>query len=389
MSNSSAANLSDVDDDIHFSFSAAFKFPMLTCYVVIVTVAMAGNFIVCCTIVADRSLRNNPTTLFLLSLAFSDLVMVTLVAPLDIEVFFIHGVWLRGEIMCEIWSTVFTITVPASILTLLAVSVDRYKSLCDPLNKFRRTRFMTRKRALIIILFIWTYSVLFASIPLMGWRTHRGESIVYQGICSFPYTKLYTTLTSFLNYVLPLLITCVIYVKIYRISCERNKSVTVARCKCGKLTFTQETNSYLGNLKAAKTISMFVGVFFLCWVPYSTFVIVISLCKVCNDMIPLEVYPILLMLGYLSTALNPFLFAFQSKSFKDIFSRMLSRVVIKAKSAKPKVKSRRDSTISQVTFASEIPDTMEKMDSGIWLRSIRLEQHEELSDETEVRDVKL
>ncbi|KAL9988730.1 hypothetical protein ACROYT_G003209 [Oculina patagonica] len=364
----------------------AFKFPLLTCYVIITAVAVVGNFIVCCTILADRNLRNNPTTLFLLSLAFSDLVMVTVVAPIDIEVFFIQGDWLHGEIMCEIWSTVFLVTVPASILTLLAVSIDRYKSLSDPLNKFRRTRFMTRKKALMIIFLIWTYSVVFASVPLMGWRTHPGESAIYQGICWFPYTKTYTSLTCFLNYILPLLVTCGIYIKIYRIAHERNKSVTVARCKCGQLTFTQETNSYLGNLKAAKTISMFVGVFFFCWVPYSTYIIIISLCKECDEMIPLEAYPFLLMLGYLNSALNPFLFAFQSKSFKNIYSKILRSVVRKAQ---PKVKVRRGSTISQLTLTSEIPDTM---DSGIWLRAIKIQQQESPdnnNDERSVLDVSL
>ena len=381
MNNSSAPNSSDVyDDDYGFFFPDAFKFPVLTSYAIIIAVAIVGNFIVCCTILADRNLRNNPTTLFLLSLAFSDLVMVTVVAPLDIEVFFLQGIWQHGEIMCEVWSTVFATTVPTSILTLLAVSVDRYKSLSDPLNKFRRTRFMTRKKALIVIFAIWVYSVVFASIPLMGWRTHPGESVTFEGICWFPYTRTYLPLTSFLNHVLPLLITCGIYVKIYGIARERNKSVTVARCKCGKLTFTQEANSYLGNLKAAKTISMFVVVFFFCWVPYFTYIIIISLCTECNDRIPPEVYPFLLMLGYINSALNPFLFAFRSKSFQDIYSKILSSIVIKAQ---PKVKSRSDSAISQLTFTSEIPDTME---SGIWLQSMKFEQ-QELPNETAVRDV--
>ena len=63
--------------------------------------------------------------------------------------------------MCEAWITVYLITVPTSILTLLAVSVDRYKSLEDPLNRFRRFRFMTRKRPLIVISVIWLLTALF------------------------------------------------------------------------------------------------------------------------------------------------------------------------------------------------------------------------------------
>jgi len=381
MSNASAPNTSDVvDDEPYYCFSAAFKYPVSTCYIIIIAVAIIGNLIVCCTILVDKNLRNNPTTLFLLSLAFSDLVTATVAAPLDLDISFLRGVWLHGEMMCETWSTVFLIAVPTSILTLLAVSVDRYKSLSDPLNRFRRTRFMTRKKALIVIFFIWAYSVVFASLPLMGWRTHPDESVIFAGICWFPYTRVYTTLTCFLNFTLPLLITCGIYTTIYHIAQNRSKSVTaIRRCECGKLTFSQEANRYLGNLKAAKTISMFVGVFFFCWVPYSSYIITISLCKSCSDIIPLEAYPFMLMLGYLNSALNPFLFAFRSKNFKDIYSKMKISVVPKIL---PKKKSRRASTISVLTFTSEIPDTM---DDGIWLQSIKLQQPGELASVQDAR----
>lgn len=381
MSNVSTHNESNVaNDEPYYSFSAAFKYPVSTCYIIIISVAIIGNFIVCCTILVDRNLRNNPTTLFLLSLASSDLVMATVVAPLDLDIFFLRWVWLHGEVMCEIWSTVFLIAVPTSILTLLAVSVDRYKSLSDPLNKFRRTRFMTRKKAVIVIFLIWAYSVVFASLPLMGWRTHPGESVIFAGICWFPYTRIYNSLTYFLNFMLPLLVTCGIYTKIYHIARNRSNNVTAARCECGKLTFSQETNRYLGNLKAAKTISMFVGVFFFCWVPYSTYIIIISLCSSCTDIIPLEAYPFTLMFGYLNAALNPFLFAFRSKNFKDIYSKMLNSFTPKIR---PEKKSRRASTLSELTFMSEIPDTM---DDGIWLQSIKLQQP---GKSASVQDVKL
>ena len=381
MTNASGSNESDVvGDDPYYSFSAAFKYPVSTCYIITISVAIIGNCLVCCTILVDRNLRNNPTTLFLLSLAFSDLVTATVVAPHDLDIFFLRRVWLHGEMMCEIWSTVFLITVPTSILTLLAVSVDRYKSLSDPLNRFRRTRFMTRKKALIVIFVIWAYSVLFASLPLMGWRTHPGESVIFAGICWFPYTRIYTTLTCFLNFTLPLLITCGIYTKIYHIARNRSKTVTaIRRCECGKLTFSQETNRYLGNLKAAKTISMFVGVFFFCWVPYSSYIITISLCESCSDIIPLEVYPFTLMLGYLNSALNPFLFAFRSKNFKDIYSKMKSSIVPKIR---PKKNSRRTSTISELTVMSEIPDAL---DNGIWLQSIKFQPPGELASVQDAR----
>ena len=150
----------------------------------------------------------------------------------------------------------------------------------------------------------------------MGWREAPGEPVVYKGICWFPYPPpppppVYSTLTSFLNFILPLLIISGIYVKIYLIVCERNEALVH-----GQLASVEENNNYLGNLKAAKTMSTFVGVFFCCWAPYSMYIILISLCDSCFDIIPEEANVLFLMFGYLNSALNPFLFALRNKSFK-------------------------------------------------------------------------
>ena len=351
MNNSTVVNLSVNETDIkpYYAFKAPFEVPALSCYIIIVTVGIFGNLMVCYAIMVDRNLRNNPTTLLLLSLALSDLLTVTISAPLDIDVFFARGTWVHGELFCKISSTMFVTTVPTSIWTLFAISVDRYKSLSDPLNRFRFSPFMTRRRALIINFLIWSYSVLFASIPLMGRREAPGEPVVYEGICWYPYPPVYSALTSFLNFILPLLITSGIYIKIYLIVCERNKTLIH-----GQLASVEENNTYLGNLKAAKTISMFVGVFFCCWVPYSMYIILISLCDSCFDIIPEEANVVFLMFGYLNSALNPFLFALRNKSFKVTYSKLFGSALFESR---PRLGNRRGSTLTQLTFTSEIPES--------------------------------
>ena len=82
-----------------------------TCYILIVAVAALGNLIVCFAIIANKSLRSSPTNLFILSLAFSDLLTATLAVPFDIEGLFLNLTWKHGEIMCQVWVTVYLITV--------------------------------------------------------------------------------------------------------------------------------------------------------------------------------------------------------------------------------------------------------------------------------------
>ena len=329
-----------------FGFEPTFVYPVATCYILIVTVAIFGNLLVCYAILVNKNLRNNPTNLFIFSLAFSDLLTVIIAVPFDIEGLFLQWHWKHGEIMCKAWTTVYLITVPTSILTLLAVSVDRYKNLSDPLNR------MTRKRALIISLIIWLYSLLFALLPIMGWRTE--EKFVYNSVCYFPFPLEYMTLSSSLNFILPLLITCAIYIKIYLIA---RKQHNFGGAESRKLRSTEEKKVYSKNVRAAKTISIFVGVFFCCWVPYSSISMVATLCETCANHIPNEVRIVLLMFGYLNSALNPFLFAFRNNRFKATYNMVF-------KSVKPRPKATNDfscrrSTLTQGTLAPDFVDLHE------------------------------
>ena len=79
MNNSSVVNSSvnRTDTKPYYAFESAFEVPVLSCFIIIVAVGIFGNLMVCYAIMVDRTLRNNPTTLLLLSLALSYLLTVT------------------------------------------------------------------------------------------------------------------------------------------------------------------------------------------------------------------------------------------------------------------------------------------------------------------------
>ena len=347
-----------------FGLKPTFVYPVAACYIGIVVVAILGNLMVCYAILANRNLRNNPTNLLLLSLAISDLLTVTLAVPFDIESLFLSGLWKHGKTMCITWLTVYLITVPTSIFSLLAISVDRYKTLRDPLGRFRRSQFITKRRSLIVIAVIWLYCIVWALLPIMGWRDRAHEPI-YKGACHVPYAIAYSILTSVMNFICPLLLACMFYILIYLIARKHHK-VT----KRGGLPSTikptkEESKTYSKNLKAAKTTSTFVVAIFVCWQPFCYFSIVSTLVGHKWDPYPFEVYLVLLMLGYLNSALNPFLFAFRNKRFKAVYRKLF-------RSFKPAPSNlstiRRRSTFSQSTTNSEIP---EEENSVVRLQSIK------------------
>ena len=338
-------------------FGPWFLYPVATGYILIAVVAIVGNLLVCFAIFSNRSLRRKPTIQLLLSLAVSDLLTATIAMPFDIESIFRQGGWKHGAVMCVAFLTVYLITVPTSILTLLAISVDRYQSLRDPLSRFRRAQFMTQRKALLVIGLIWLYCIIFAFLPIMGWPfLQRGKEIILDGSCMVPFSKLYTSLSNFLNFVGPVVVTCVLNIMIYCIARKHTLGSASfnAHQESGQKS-KQGAKVYARNLKAAKTTFMFVAAFFFCWQPFSYFSIVANLWGHENwKTYPFKLFYVLLMFGYLNSALNPFLFAFRNKQFKHTYVRLVSSVRRRSSSIQ------RRSTVSLNTLSSDIPESENK-----------------------------
>ncbi|KXJ18681.1 Fibrinogen C domain-containing protein 1 [Exaiptasia diaphana] len=108
-------------------------------YIVIIVAGVIGNTLVLLAFCLSPALRISPTNYFIMSLAISDILTVTLSIPFDAEQTLLGWRWNHGSFVCSLWTTIYLFVVPSSILSLLAVSVDRYKSLVDPLNRFRQT----------------------------------------------------------------------------------------------------------------------------------------------------------------------------------------------------------------------------------------------------------
>ena len=298
-----------------------FLFPVAAAYILIAVVAAVGNLLVCFAILTNRSLRSKPSNLLPLSLAVSDLLTAVLAMPFDIESLLLQGHWRHGPVMCVTFLTSYLITVPTSILTLLAISLDRYQNLRDPLRRFRLTQFMTRTKALIVIGIIWLYCILFACLPFMGWPfITRGTKKELEQ-CSISFTVLYNILSNFLNFVGPLVITCVLNIMMYCIACKHNKRGLRNHGKNSK----EDAKAHARSLKAARTTVMLVAAFFFCWQPFSYFSIVSILYGEQNwDPYPSKVFYVLLVFGYLNSALNAFFFAFRNKQFKATYVRMFN-----------------------------------------------------------------
>lgn len=114
--NLSSATAESLDSVYAVSVSIAFGFVILT--------ALSGNCLVIAAFCYKRKLRK-PTNFFMLNLAVADITLATLILPFS-AVYDVLGRWLFGSSLCLVWTVLDVLVSTASILTLVAISADRY-----------------------------------------------------------------------------------------------------------------------------------------------------------------------------------------------------------------------------------------------------------------------
>ena len=302
-------------------FSPAFNVFILTSLIGIIVAAIMGNALVCVATSLSPNLRKATTSLFILSLAISDLVTAVLAIPFDVYVILTNGLWFHGAAACTVWTTAYLLTIPTSNLTLLVLSIDRYMTLSEPLNQFRGRQAMTRRRILCYMASLWIYTLVCALLPNTGWEIWRLEPTnVIGGICIFNGSRLYNILVTVLHFIVPGLAMCVVYLMIYHQIHRHSRAVRPLDSPVSQST--QASLLLQRNIRAAKRIALIVSVFLLCWMPFSILSIIGNLCNECLAKIPSEVFYVTLMTGYLNTALNPILYSFNNRNFMDSYKRL-------------------------------------------------------------------
>uniref|UniRef100_A0AAN0LHF2 G protein-coupled receptor n=1 Tax=Polyphagotarsonemus latus TaxID=1204166 RepID=A0AAN0LHF2_9ACAR len=155
----------------HQSQNSLIIFSMI--FMVIVNlVVIFGNLLVIISVFLYSKLRT-VTNFFIVSLAVADLLLGLTVLPYSLTQT-ISKTWYFGEIWCLGWLVIDVWLSTASILNLVAISVDRYLAITQPL-KYRTL--MTAKRAKTIIASAWILSFLICFPPLVGWN-QQGSGLI-------------------------------------------------------------------------------------------------------------------------------------------------------------------------------------------------------------------
>ena len=292
----------------------------------IIVFALLGNLLVITVFLFDHRLRVS-SSYYMLSLAVSDVITAAFVMTLEVDQFLNGSNWRHSTTLCEAWTTAYLFTVPVSILTACASSIDRWYAISRPL-KYRTGRNVLKHKALGTIVLVWIYSIVFALIPKMGWNPPDVAITSSEPMCFFDIEEEYSILSSILNFILPSFITAVFYFNMF----TAMKKHTIKRRKlssasdCSHRSPSQKKNdrmNFLRNVNLAKSYAMIGSLLIVTWCPFTTISIFRNVCglvksDVCYSTLKINpnVELSLLMLGYFNSAINPVVYVLRFRAFR-------------------------------------------------------------------------
>ncbi|XP_042332052.1 D(1) dopamine receptor-like [Sceloporus undulatus] len=316
---------------------------MASLLLLLILSTLLGNTLVCMAVVKFRHLRSKVTNFFVISLAVSDLFVAVLVMPWK-AVAEVVGFWPFGA-FCDIWVAFDIMCSTASILNLCIISMDRYWAISSP---FRYERKMTQRVAFIMIGVAWMLSVLISFIPVQL-RWHKASELLLDHEmdsnitwipgenCDSSLNRTYAISSSLISFYIPVAIMIVTYTRIFLIAQRQIRRISsleravehAQSCQSNECPHEISLkNSFKKETKVLKTLSVIMGVFVFCWLPFFVLNCMVPFCDhhlqklgklpCVND----TIFNVFVWFGWANSSLNPIIYAFNA-DFRRAFATIL------------------------------------------------------------------
>ncbi|KAK0131313.1 Adenosine receptor A2a [Merluccius polli] len=292
--------------------------PYMAAELIIAALSVVGNLMVCAAVGLNHKLRT-VTNYFLVSLAVADVCVGAVAIPCAILTDV--GVPRDNLPLCLVMLSVLIMLTQSSIFSLLAVAVERYVAIFMP---FRYQVLMTPRHAVLVIIVTWLLAFLIGLVPLMGW--HKTPPAGSSGHCFFVLVidMSYMVYFNFFACVLaPLVVMFLIYARIFavvkrqlrRIEAERGGGGGGGGRGAAAAGVKQE-------MKTASSLFLVLFLFTACWIPLHVINCFLLLCPGCP--VPFELLLTTIILSHANSVINPFLYAYKMKAFRDAFKAILT-----------------------------------------------------------------
>ncbi|XP_023178040.1 octopamine receptor beta-2R isoform X1 [Drosophila hydei] len=339
-------------DGVEDWFDDVFWLIKASVMLLIIIAAICGNLLVIISVMRVRKLRVI-TNYFVVSLAMADIMVAIMAMTFNFSVQ-VTGRWNFSPFLCDLWNSLDVYFSTASILHLCCISVDRYYAIVKPL-KYPIS--MTKRVVGIMLLNTWISPALLSFLPIfIGWYTTDKHKIFvkeHPEQCSFVVNTYYAIISSSISFWIPCTIMIFTYLAIFREANRQEKQLMMrhgnamlmhrpsmqpsgeALSGSGSsktLTLheveqehTPTKDKHLIKMKrehkAARTLGIIMGTFILCWLPFFLWYTLSMTCDACQ--VPDIVVSILFWIGYFNSTLNPLIYAYFNRDFREAFRNTL------------------------------------------------------------------
>ncbi|XP_072033745.1 high-affinity lysophosphatidic acid receptor-like isoform X2 [Amphiura filiformis] len=283
---------------------------ILTVILAIITVAsIVGNCMVIIVVFYFRGMHTK-TNMFIVNLAVADFGVAVLCMPFSLLTV-VNGNWVFGHTMCNVNAFFIALFLIASIHGLMYISLHKYFSIVKPL-----ARLITQRRAVLMIVASWTAAFAGAIGPVVGWTRNEYKPATAQCGPKFPENLQEKSHAMFLltvGYLIPLIVLFYNYTVIF---------VTIRKYSVRLKKHSNYDEVRILKQQKQITITLFIVfiAFFICWTPY--FIFAGAGTVIGFDHLPRWPNILVYWCGYASSAINPIIYAFRTKSYRRAFIKL-------------------------------------------------------------------
>ncbi|XP_030213509.1 neuropeptide FF receptor 1 like 2 [Gadus morhua] len=305
-------------------------------YLFIFLLCMVGNILVCLIVLGNRRMRT-VTNLFILNLAVSDLLVGIFCIPTTLVDNLITG-WPFTNIVCKLSGFVQGMSVSASVFTLVAIAVERFRCIVYPLQP-KLTLFIAKAT----IWLIWVLAVAITCPAVLALTVDKVgyHFLVYNDNLNLTY-PLYMCYENFANplmkkaytavlfthiYMVPLAFITVMYgcigVKLYSTvvssRAQQEASNHTAPClarRAGRPVISQK------KIKVIKMLIVVALLFMLSWLPLWTLMMMTDYAGLDSEQLDLlssYFFPFAHWLAFSNSSVNPIIYGYYNENFKRGF----------------------------------------------------------------------
>ncbi|XP_011871716.1 PREDICTED: tachykinin-like peptides receptor 99D isoform X2 [Vollenhovia emeryi] len=318
-----------------------------------ITVATGGNLIVIWIVLAHRRMRT-VTNYFLVNLSIADAMVSTLNVTFNYT-YMLNSHWPFGTLYCKISQFIAVLTICASVFTLMAISIDRYMAIVNPLKPR-----MGKKATLCVAIVIWIIGAIL-SLPMLLFYTTYTQNFMngeVRVVCysDWPNTDdnglsydeyLYNVIFMILTYFLPIGSMTFTYA---RVGLELWGSQSI-----GEATARQLEN-IRSKRRVVKMMIVVVVIFAVCWLPFHMYFIVTSyLPEITNEPYIQEVFLGIYWLAMSNSMYNPIIYCWMNTRFRRGFAQFFFWCPWVRVSAEPSL-SRSEAVTSRYSCTGSPPD---------------------------------